>query len=107
MIAFTVYAMMGAPDGGQANPFFSLMPFLLIILIMYLLILRPQMKRQREHRMMLESIKKGDRILTTGGILGTVVGIREKDDVLIVKIAENVKVEMSRSAVAKKITKSE
>jgi preprotein translocase subunit YajC len=95
--------MLGAPQDGQANPLVSLLPFLIIILIMYALILRPQMKRQKEHRLMLESIKKGDKILTTGGIIGTVVGIRSKDDVLIVKIADNVKVEMSRSAVAKKL----
>lgn len=103
MIALVVLAMLGAPQDGQANPLVSLLPFLIIILIMYALILRPQMKRQKEHRLMLESIKKGDKILTTGGIIGTVVGIRSKDDVLIVKIADNVKVEMSRSAVAKKL----
>jgi len=101
--ALLVLAMLGAPQGGQSNPLVGLMPFLLIILIMYFLILRPQMRRQKEHRLMLESIKKGDKVLTTGGIIGTVVGIREKDDILIVKIADNVKVEMARSAVSKKL----
>lgn len=103
MTTLYVMAMMGAPQGQGGNPLIQLMPFILIILVMYFLILRPQMRRQKEHRTMLESIKKGDKILSSGGIVGTVVGIREKDDILIVKIAENVKVEMSRSAIAKRL----
>jgi preprotein translocase subunit YajC len=80
------------------------LPIILIILIMYFLIFRPQAKRQKEHQKMLASIQKGDRIITVGGIYGTVVGIKEKENILIVKIAENVKIELARGSVARKLS---
>lgn len=71
---------------------------LIIFGIFYFLLVRPQMKRQKEHAKMLESLRKGDRVITTGGLHGTIVGI--KDDVAVLKIAEDVKVEVSKNAVA-------
>ncbi len=76
----------------------GLWPIILIFVIFYFLLIRPQQKRQKEHQKMLESLRKGDRVLTSGGIYGTVVGV--KDDVVVVKIAENVKVELAKSAVS-------
>jgi len=70
----------------------------LVFLVLYFLILRPQAKRQRERDSMLKRATKGDRILSTSGIYGTIVGTRG-DDVLVVKIADNTRVEMSRAAV--------
>ena len=81
------------------------LPLVLIIFIMYFLMIRPQAKRQKEHKAMLGNIEKGDRILTSGGILGTVAGIKENESILIVKIADNVKVEMNKSAIAQVIKK--
>jgi preprotein translocase subunit YajC len=75
----------------------SLLPFLLIILVFYFLILRPQQKRQKERQKLLESIKKGDKVITSGGVHGTVEGIEEKT--VLVKIAENTKVKVDRSAI--------
>ena len=92
---------MGAPpaDGGSANPITSLLPFAIMFVVLYLLILRPQMKKQKEQQRMIDELEKGDQIVTSGGIHGIIQNI--KDDVLVVKIAENVKIEISRAAVSR------
>ena len=98
---------MGAPSGGAqgGNPILGFLPLILIIFIMYFLMIRPQAKGQKEHKVMLDNLEKGDRILTSGGILGTVAGIKENESILIVKIADNVKVEMNKGSVAQVIKK--
>lgn len=92
---------MGGNPSGQAepNPFLSFLPFILIIVIIYFLMIRPQKKRQLEREKMLNSIEKGDKIVTVGGIHGVVQNLTQ-NNTLIVKIADNVKVEIERSAVA-------
>lgn len=83
--------------GGMESILGSIVPFLLIIVIFYFLILRPQQKRQKERLKLLESLKKGDKVITAGGIYGTVEGLEEKT--ILVKVAENVKIKMERSSV--------
>ena len=75
-----------------------LVPFLCIGVIFYFLIIRPQSKKQKEHQTLLNSMKSGDKIITSGGIHGLVLNI--KDTTVIVKIADNVKIEVDKSAVA-------
>lgn len=82
---------------GVASMVSSLLPFLLIIVVFYFLILRPQQKRQKERQKLLEGVKKGDKVITSGGIHGTVEGL--EDDSILVKIADNVKVKMDKSAI--------
>jgi len=89
-------------SGGEGNPILSLLPFVLIIVVMYFFMIRPQRKKQKEKEEMLESLQKGDRILTVGGIYGTIEGIDEQEDRLIVDIGDT-KVDMNRSSVAQKI----
>jgi preprotein translocase subunit YajC len=93
------FAMAGG-GGGQtsANPIVSFVPFLLIILIFYFLLIRPQMKKQKEHQRMIGSIRRGDKVITSGGIHGTVTNV--KDDVFVVKISKETEIEVSKSAVA-------
>jgi len=79
------------------------LPIIAIFAIMYFLIFRPQAKRQKEQRLMIDSLKKGDKVITVGGIYGLIVGVKDKEGTLIVKIAENTKIELSRSSVAKVI----
>lgn len=79
----------------------SLMPLALIFVIMYMLIIRPQQKKQKDQKQMIDSLKKGDDIVTNGGIHGTIVGVKEREQTLIVKIADNVKIELSRGTVAR------
>lgn len=74
-----------------------LIVFGLIFVIFYFMIIRPQQKRQKERQKMLDALEKGDKILTAGGIYGTVVGIEEKT--VLVQIADNVKVKVDRGSV--------
>ena len=83
---------------GTAGIIGSLLPFVLIIAVFYFLILRPQQRRQKEKQKLLESIKKGDRVITSGGIHGTVEGLEDKT--VLVKIADNTKIKVERSAVS-------
>lgn len=76
----------------------NFLPIIFIIAIFYFLLIRPQQKQAKEHQKMLEGLKVGDKILTTGGIIGTIAGIKGRE--LEVKIAENVKVTIVRAAVA-------
>lgn len=98
-------SMAGSGGGESGNPLVAFLPFILIIVIMYFLMIRPQAKKQKEHKAMIESLDKGDKIMTSGGIIGTIAGIRDKDNILLVKIAEGVKIEITRSSVAQVINK--
>lgn len=85
-----------------ASPIFSMIPIAAIFLIFYFLVIRPQQKQAKEHQKMLEDLRKGDRVLTGGGLYGTIVGFRGAD--LEVKIADNVKVLLARSAVSRRLS---
>jgi preprotein translocase subunit YajC len=96
-----------APAGGpEPNPTIALLLqlgyFLPIFLIIYLLIIHPQRKRQKEMEKMLAAVKKGDRVVTTGGIIGTVVGVDSNKAVL--KIGDDTKVEFTKSSIVQVIT---
>jgi preprotein translocase subunit YajC len=84
-------------DGGGMDILGSMLPFLLIILVFYFLILRPQQKRQKDKRKLLESVKKGDKVITAGGLHGQVEGI--EDLTVLVKISDNVKVKLEKSSI--------
>ena len=93
-----------AADGGSAGEgFASLIPLLLIMVIFYFLLIRPQQKKLKEHKAMVEATKKGDSIVTAGGIISIVKDV--KDDVLTVEIADGVKVKIKRDTVADLISK--
>ena len=81
------------------------LPFILIFVIFYFLLIRPQQKKQRlaqqERADLLKSLKAGDKVVTTGGIYGTIVAVREKDDTVQLRIAQSVSVEAERSAIAR------
>ncbi len=103
----TLYAMAGGQTGGEGgNPFLSFLPLILIVLVMYLLILRPQARKQKDRQRMLETVKKGDDIVTVGGVHGKVVGTKNEDKVLIVKVDDNVKLDIDRSAISSIIRSS-
>lgn len=105
MITDVVYAMGGAPrdtggaeQGGGAALLSSLLPLILIFVIFYFLLIRPQAKRAKEHKKLLENLKKGDKIITAGGIYGVIESIDQ--NTAVVKIAENVKIKVSRNTIA-------
>lgn len=76
----------------------TIVPFLLIILIFYFFMIRPQNKKQKETQKMLDALKKGDKVVTIGGIHGVVSSV--KDKTVIVKVDDNCKIEFTRSAIA-------
>ncbi len=89
-----------APGAAGPNPALQLVPFALVLGIFFLLVMRPQMKRQREHRELVAGLSKGDQVVTVGGLLGTIVGT--KDDVVVIRVADGMKVEVLRTAVTGK-----
>src|SRR5215510_848602 len=93
--------LQGSPGGGLIG----LLPFILIFVIFYFLLIRPQQRRQRqaqqEREALLKALKPGDKVITTGGIYGTIVAVREKDDTVQLRIAQSVSVEAERNAVAR------
>ena len=91
------------PAGGGEQLLFPLVTFGLIAAIMYFLIIRPQNKRQKEQQKMIDALKKGDRVATIGGIRGTIVGLKE--DTIVLKVDDNVKLEFSRSSVSSVLEK--
>jgi preprotein translocase subunit YajC len=88
-----------ATGGGEAGFLFSLMPFLLIFVIMYFLVIRPQQKRVKTHRDMISSLRRGDTVVTTGGIIGKVTKVVD-DNEIEVQIADNVKVRVARGMIS-------
>lgn len=102
-----VLAMAPANSGsGQSpNQLLSLLPIFLMIAVMYFLIMRPNAKKQKEHKSMLETLEKGDKVMTTGGIVGIIAGIKEKENTLLVKVSDQVKLEIARSAIAQVLKK--
>lgn len=97
-----------APAGPPPNPAIAMLvqfaPILLIFAIMYLLLIRPQQQRQKKLEEMLKNIKKGDRVVTTGGILGTVVGT--DDGKVVLRIADEVKVEFTKASITQVLAES-
>jgi len=98
---FLAYAMgqggTGA-EGGQGGAFGAFIPLLLMFAIFYFLLIRPQQKKAKEHKSMVASIKKGDRVVSSGGLHGTVTGLT--DDTITMEIAPKVRVKVSRGSVA-------
>ncbi|MCK4903778.1 MAG: preprotein translocase subunit YajC [Candidatus Marinimicrobia bacterium] len=78
----------------------SILPFVLIMLILYFLMIRPQAKRQKEKRTMLEALKKGDRIVTIGGVHGTVVGLKNQGKIVVIKVDKNTNLTVVKSSIA-------
>lgn len=89
----------GAAEAAPAaqNPIVSFIPLILIFVIFYFLMIRPQQKQAKERKAMLEAVARGDEVVTSGGILAKVVGVT--DDILTVEIADNVRVRIQRGAV--------
>lgn len=90
-----------APAGQNLNPTIAFLvqfgPILLIFVVMYLLLIRPQQAQQNKVQQMLKAVKKGDKVVTSGGIIGTVVGV--DDAKVVLRISEDVKVEFLKSAI--------
>jgi preprotein translocase subunit YajC len=88
----------GAPGPAGASPLISFFPLVLVFVIFYFLLIRPQQKKAKEHREMLERLKKNDEVLTSGGLYGKVVSLA--DNVVTVEVAPNVRVRVNRPQIS-------
>lgn len=98
-------AMAPPAEGGQGNVFTMFAPMILIFGIFYFMLIRPQQRKEKERLALINNIQSGERILFSGGILGTVTNVKEHT--LIVKVAENVKLEIARGAVSRIVEKGD
>ncbi len=102
MFTDIAYAMGPAPQGAQAqgggSMITSLLPLVLIFVIFYFLLIRPQQKRAKEHKQLLENLKKGDKVITSGGIYGVIENVGTTT--VTIKIAENVRVKFGKGHIA-------
>jgi preprotein translocase subunit YajC len=97
-VAYALGAPGGAAPQGGSSPFGGLFMMLVIFAIFYLILIRPQQKKMKEHKKMVEELKKGDHIVTSGGIIAMVESVSPEK--LTIKIAEGVKIKITRSSVA-------
>jgi preprotein translocase subunit YajC len=103
---FATPAFAQAAGTGAGSAFASFVPLILIFAIMYFLLIRPQQKKLKEHKSMVEALRRGDQVLTQGGIIGKVSKVQD-DGVLEVEIADGVRVKMPRHTIAQVMSKTE
>ena len=106
MILATPAFAQGAPGGAGAG-LASFVPIILIFAIMYFLLIRPQQKKMKEHQAMVEAVRRGDQVVTQGGLIGKVSKVKEGDNEIEVEIAEGVKVRVVKSTIAQVLNKTE
>lgn len=106
MFVSTAFAQTAASASGGSDMFVQFMPLILIFVVFYFLLIRPQQRKMKEHKAMLDSVRRGDRVVTGGGIIGVVTKVGP-DDEIQVEIAENVKVRCLRSTVNMVLAKGE
>jgi preprotein translocase subunit YajC len=96
---FLAYAMgTGGSGGGQGSGLSAFIPLILMFAIFYFLLIRPQQKKAKQHKAMLAAVKKGDKVITSGGLHGEITGMT--DDAVTMEIAPKVRVKVSRGAIA-------
>ncbi|MCO6415602.1 preprotein translocase subunit YajC [Siccirubricoccus sp. KC 17139] len=98
MFISPAYAQDAAAGGGMAMVM-QILPLILIFGVFYFLLIRPQQKKQKEHRALLSALKRGDRVLTSGGIIATVTKVKDGVDEVEVEIAPNVRVSVLRATI--------
>ncbi len=94
------YAMggSGGAGGGQSGGFGAFIPLILMFAIFYFLLIRPQQKKAKQHRELLSALKKGDRVVSSGGLHGVITGM--SDDIITMEIAPKVRVKVSRASIS-------
>jgi len=88
----------GAPDGLEI--FIQIVPFILIFVIMYFLLIRPQQKRMKQHRDMVAAVRRGDVVVTAGGMIGKIKSVHDAEDEVTVELAKGVEVRLVRSSIS-------
>ena len=97
---FNSLLLQAADPAAMGGGFGMFLPLILIIGIMYFFMIRPQNKKQKELQKMLDALQKGDKVITIGGIHGTVSSVKKDSNVVTIRVDENTKIEFNRSAIA-------
>jgi preprotein translocase subunit YajC len=97
-LAYAMGQSAGGAEGGQSNPLVAFMPLILLFVIFYFLLIRPQQKKAKEHKEMLGNLQRGDSVITGGGLYGRITGI--SDDVISLDIGNNMEVKVHRGYIA-------
>lgn len=92
------YAQSAAPAAGGANSLMQFLPLVLMFVVLYFIMIRPQMKKAKEHKAMVDALGKGDEVVTNGGVMGRVTKVSES--VVFLEVASGVEIQLQRSAVA-------
>ncbi|MBH9579493.1 MULTISPECIES: preprotein translocase subunit YajC [Inhella] len=103
MLISNAFAQAAAPAATPESSLMSLLPLVAMFVVLYFIMIRPQMKRQKEHKAMIEALAKGDEVVTAGGLLGRVA--KMGDSTIHVELATGVEVQMQRSAVVQVLPK--
>ncbi|MBP8144022.1 MAG: preprotein translocase subunit YajC [Inhella sp.] len=103
MFISTAIAQTTAPAAGPESSLLNFLPLVAMFVVLYFIMIRPQMKRQKEHKAMIEALAKGDEVVTAGGLLGKVTKLG--DSTLQVELAQGVEVQLQRSAVVQVLPK--
>jgi preprotein translocase subunit YajC len=93
------------PNSSGSSGIFMIVWMGLIFVVMWLLLIRPQRKRQKEHEALLKELKKGDRVVTNGGMFGTIFAIDDERNVIVLKTGDDTKLEFLRTSIAGKVDK--
>jgi preprotein translocase subunit YajC len=101
--AFAQTAPAAAAGGGAESTLFSLLPLVLMFVVLYFIMIRPQMKKQKEHKAMIEALAKGDEVIIAGGVMGRVAKLG--DSYLGVEVANGVELQVQRGAVVQVLPK--
>ncbi|MEI6987158.1 MAG: preprotein translocase subunit YajC [Rhodospirillaceae bacterium] len=108
MFVSTAYAQAASTTGpsAQGMDFMSFLPLVLIFVVFYFLLIRPQQAKAKEHKAMIDGLRRGDRVVAAGGIIGTVTRVGTDDDVTV-EIAEGVRIRVVRSTVTNVLAKTD
>ena len=93
-----------AQPGGSGSMWTSFIPIVAMIVIFYFLLIRPSQKKEKDRKKMLEAVQKGDKVITVGGIYGTVVNVKAEEGIIVLKIGDGTKVDFAKSAIQSKIS---
>jgi preprotein translocase subunit YajC len=105
MFATPAYAQTAAPGAGGMDFFFQLIPLILIFVIFYFFLIRPQQQKAKQHKAMIDAVRRGDQIITQGGLYAKVVKVAA--DHVEAEIAQNVKVKVVKATIATVVSKTE
>lgn len=105
LLTSTAYAQDLGAAPTEATPLSGLLPVIIMIVLFYFLLIRPQQKKIKDHKKMVEALRRGDKIITAGGIFGSIA--RVDDDALLVEIADDTKIKIDKGSVSTVLTRSE